>query len=273
MKQLFRIKNENDVQVAQPVLSIGVGETHFCFAVTDKASEDLHLLIYYRADEVDTDTLSAIYGEHIELARSYDEVQVCFDHSKNALIPAEQFHVGLSKSLLDDLHGKHGIDAVATEPIKEWQIQNIYAVPADVKDWVIRKFPKAQSRHYFTLAFKAMTTGESDRILLNIYTDDFSFIAIKNNKLVIAQTHVYSSPEDISYILLKACHQFSLSQDSVELSVTGLIEKESQLYRELYHFFVNVDLRQPTWNIPHSDRQEYPAHYFTILNDLSRCAS
>jgi hypothetical protein len=118
-----------------------------------------------------------------------------------------------------------------------------------------------------------MPAGQQDRLLVNIHTDEFSFIAIKENKLLIAQTHLYASPEDICYYLLKTCHQFSLSQEQVLVSVSGLIEKESQLYRELYQFFIHVAFREPGWTLPATGEHDYPAHFFTTLNDLARCAS
>jgi hypothetical protein len=96
---------------------------------------------------------------------------------------------------------------------------------------------------------------------------------VKEGKLHIAQTLYYSSPEDILYYLLKTCNQFSLSRDGIQLFISGLIEKESQLFRELYLNFLNITFREPTWKIPAYGEKEYPTHFFTALNDLARCES
>jgi hypothetical protein len=72
---------------------------------------------------------------------------------------------------------------------------------------------------------------------------------------------------------LKACNQFSLSREEIQLFISGLIEKESQLFRELYLNFLNIQFREPTWRLAGNGDKEYPSHFFTSLNDLARCAS
>lgn len=273
MKRLFYIKNDQSAEITQPVLSLGIGERHFSFAVSDKTGDELYSLAYYTADEIDQEVLSAIHSDHSELSRSFYTVQVSYDHPKNVLVPNRLFDAHASKSILDAMHGASAQSSLISEAVNEWQLYNVYAVPADVQEWVRRKFPAATYRHHFTLGIKSMPAVSPDRIVVNIHTDEFSFIAVKDNKLLIAQTHLYTSPEDICYYLLKTGHQFSLSQEQVQLSVSGLIEKESQLYRELYQFFVNVEFRLPTWTMPVMEEHEYPPHFFTTLNDLARCAS
>jgi hypothetical protein len=273
VKRLFHIKNDSAGETSQAVLSLGIGERHVSFAITDKTGTELHSLAYYRAEEIDSECLSGVFLDNSELNRSFYVVQVSYDHSKNVLIPTQHFDAHVSKTILDSMHGKNGQSAVISEAVNEWQLYNVYAVPKEVQDWLGSKFPSAIYRHHFTLGIKTMPAGSSDRLLINIHTDEFSFIAIKDNKLMIAQTHLYESPEDICYYLLKTCHQFSISQEKVEVSVSGLVEKESQLYRELYQFFVHVEFRLPTWQLPETAGNECAPHFFTTLNDLARCAS
>ena len=255
------------------MLSISIGDRHFSFAITDKTGDELYCLAYYTADEITSDLLTETISEHPELNVTFFEVQVCYDHSRSLLVPLQYYYIEGSKVLLNTMYGLNGKSPVIADAINEWQLFNVYTVPDSIQEWINRKYAACKFRHHFTLAIKMMPSGSDDRLLINIRTDEFSFIAIKNNKLLIAQTHLYSSPEDICYFLLKTCHQFSLSQEQVQLTVSGLIEKESQLYREMYQFFVHVEFREPTWKMPATEDQGYPAHYFTSLNDLARCAS
>ena len=71
-------------------------------------------------------------------------------------------------------------------------------------------------------------------------------------------------------IILKVCQENNLSQEQVKLSLSGLIEKQSVLFKELYQYFIHVEFRNAGWQLPGN---EYPAHFFTSLNDLARCAS
>jgi hypothetical protein len=52
--------------------------------------------------------------------------------------------------------------------------------------------------------------------------------------------------------------------------LSGLIDKQSALYKELYQYFINIEFSEAGWNMAGT---EYPAHFFTSLNDLAQCVS
>lgn len=250
-----------------------IGQQHVSFAVTDKAASELYSLAYYTADEINADILSGVYSQYEEMRQPFYCVQICFDYPDSVLVPAEYHNENNGKSLVGTMYGNHTGLSVIGEPVKQWQLHNIYAVPTDVKNWIGRVFPSYRQAHHYTMALEMMPGDSTDHLLIDFTPTDFSFIVMKENKVLIAQTLAYTTPEDILYYLLKTCNQFSLSRGEVQLFISGMIEKESQLYRELYLYFLNVSFREQSWKInsPHAD--DYPAHYFTSLNDLARCVS
>ena len=271
MKQHFYINTGKADEALKKVLSMRIGERHCSFAVSDKIGNLLFSLAYYTADEMNSDLLSEIFSKHNELHSSFYEVQVSYDHPGSVLVPMEYYHGGNEKKLLTTMHGNTVQSAIISEAISKWQIYNIYAVPDDVHEWLSRIFPAYKYRHNYTLNMLMMQASDTDRILIDFDTDEFSFLVTRQDKLLLAQTLTYTTPEDILYFLLKTCNQFSLSREEVELFISGLIVKESQLYRELYQYFLNTRFRESVWDMP--DANEYPSHFFTSLNDLSRCAS
>ena len=271
LKQLFYIHAEHSDEATDRTLSMRIGERHYSYAITGKTGLDLYSLAYYSNEEMTGDALSKIYSDHEELHHSFHEVQVSYDHPGSVLVPLPFYDAEAAKSVLSIMYGNIIGSSVISEPLNEWQIYNIYAVPNDVHDWVSRVFPSYKYRHNYTLAVGRLPADPADHILVDFTTDEFSFIVIKEGKLQIAQTLSYSSPEDILYHLLKACNQFSLSRGEIQLYISGLIEKESQLFRELYQYFLYTEFREPAWNVP--DGNGYPAHFFTSLNDLAQCAS
>jgi len=112
-----------------------------------------------------------------------------------------------------------------------------------------------------------MISGES--LVVDFRTNDFTVLASKGSLLLLTQTFAYSTPEDVLYYLLNTCRQFNLSQQELQLQLSGLIDKRSSLYNELYQYFIHIDFREAGWNL----KNEYPAHFFTSLNDLATCAS
>lgn len=248
-----------------------VGERHFSFSVSDKIGEGLISLAYYTAEEVNGDILSEIFSLHPELHSSFSEVQVGYDYPGSVLVPAAHYSNGQEKTLLNSIHGSTVQTTILSETLADGHIVNIYSVPQDVFEWVGRIFPAYRYRHNYTLGMNQGNGTESDRIIVDLDTDECSCLLIHNNRLCLAQTLGYTTHEDILYFLLKACNQFSLSREEVELHISGLIMKESQLYRELYQYFLKTHFRDSGWH--QEELKDYPPHFFTLLNDLSRCAS
>jgi hypothetical protein len=274
LKQLFYIQTDNAKEATHQILCIRVGDRHCSFAITDKQGTDLYSLAYYTAGEIDNNSLSEIFSGHAELNKSFSDVLVSYDYTKSVLVPTEYYDTDDAKTVLNTMYGVNGqSSSFNSEAVNKWQLYNVYAVPKDVHDSIIRKFPNAKYSHYYTLESKVMPAGFADCLLIDIHMDEFSVIAIKENKLLIAQMYSYSTPADVLYYLLKICEQFSLSQERVQLAISGLIEKESQLFNELYQYFLLVEFRVPAWKVPATEGYGYPAHFFTSLNDLARCAS
>ncbi|MBK8605606.1 MAG: DUF3822 family protein [Chitinophagaceae bacterium] len=110
---------------------------------------------------------------------------------------------------------------------------------------------------------------EEGRLQVDFRKTEFVVIAANRNNILLTQTFEYTTPEDVLFYLLKICKQFSLSRERVELQLSGLVDKQSSLYKELYQYFINIDFRNALWNTG----AEYPAHFFTSLNDLAKCVS
>jgi len=272
LKQLFYIRPAS-VPEGDKALAMRIGLQHYSFAITDKTGSELHALAYYTHDEITSDVLGMIYSQHEELRDSFARVQVCYDYPDSVLVPAEYHNQEGQRPFLDAMYGGSVASSVVAEAINDWKLYNVYALPDGIREWVERMFPVYKDRHRYTMTLEMMPSDSADHLLIDFTPGEFSFVVLKENRILIAQTLAYTTPEDILYYLLKTCNQFSLSRGEVQLFISGMIEKESQLYRELYLYFLNVSFREPAWKIISNGDNDYPAHFFTTLNDLAQCAS
>jgi len=269
LKQLFNILTNRTGEIIQPVLAIRIGKHHCSFAITNTTASQLYQLAYYFTEEMNADTLNKIFSGHAELSNSFFQVLICYDYSNSIIVPSTHYNVNDAGLLLNVVNGKTINNRIVSESVAGWQIYNVYAVPEDVHEWIKRNLPSAKTGHNYSLAIRNIRNSDSSgHISLEILTDELHVIADKENKLLLTQSFSYSTPADVVYYLLKICRQFNLSQQSVNLLLSGLIEKDSALYKELHQYFLNVEFREATWS-----NDEYPAHFFTSLNDLARCAS
>lgn len=272
MKQVYHIISEKKEESAQQVLSIRIGERHFGFAISSSNAGELYKLTWYTDTEMDEMALKDIYWKHPELRLSYQHIFICYDYPQSIMIPLMQYKQDDAKLMLQTMFGISGKDAIVTEPVQGWQMNNVYAVPKDVYDWTYQQFPTSNYWHTYTIGIKnIVVTDFEGSLAADFRSDDFSLVVTRGNKLLLTQTFPYSTPADFIYYLLDTCRQFSFSQETVRVYLSGLIDKESALYKELHQYFLHVHFRDSEWKIPSGDEQSYPAHFFTSLNDLAKC--
>jgi Protein of unknown function (DUF3822) len=273
LKQLFNIENTPSVS-GQKVLSLRIGNDHISFCSTDKHAGEIFQLTY-AAGNTGTgsgwkeEALAALEQTWPLLKESYYQVLIAYDFPQSVLMPMQQYRLEEGNNLVSSLYGRAAAAVTVAEPVTEWQLMNIYSVPQEVKDWVAKTFPAARQMHQFTVGLKNLQAGEPEGCInLDIRQQDFTILAGKNGKFLLAQTAEYSAPEDILYYLQKIIAAFSLSQPETRLLLSGLVDRESALYRELYQYFIRFEFRDAGWKT-----REHPAHFFTSLNDLARCVS
>jgi len=273
VKQVYHITSAKYEQPAQQVLSIRIGERHFGFAITSLNAAELYKLAWYTDSEMDEMTLRDIHLKHPELRETYHHIFICYDHPQSVLVPLNHYKLDDARLLLQSMFGISGKDAVVTEPLPGWQLHNIYAVPKGVYDWAYQYFPSSNYWHTYSIGIKNIVpTDFEGSLAADFRSDDFSLVVTRGNKVLLTQTFPYSTPADVVYYLLDTCRQFSFQQETVRLSLAGLIAKDSALYKELYQYFLHIRFRESEWRVPATDEQTYPLHFFTSLNDLAKCA-
>ncbi len=269
LKQLFHIKNDSGDNNAGQILSLRVGEKHISFATTNKSGSVLYELAYCTANEWNENELADFFAAYTILSSSFQVIWIAYDYPQSLLIPSTGFKQGDAGHLLNSSYNINNQSAVV-EAIPHWQLYNVFTAPEEIQGWVSKKFPAAKSGHQYSLEIGNVTVAHSNgTIQVDFRKNDFTVLAAREGKLLLANAFEYSTPEDVLYYLLKICQQLSLPQQEVHLQLSGLIDRNSSLYNELYQYFIHVKFREASWNT----QGEYPAHFFTSLNDLARCVS
>ena len=134
-----------------------------------------------------------------------------------------------------------------------------------------RKFPSAIWRHVHTAmlsTYNGISSGDQISLHFNLRT--FRVLVKKNDQVQLIQMYAYQTPLDVVYYLLKICFEIQLDQKNVFLIISGLIEKDSALYKQLHQYFFRLHFADAqAYSLPESD---YPAYYFSSLINLASCA-
>jgi hypothetical protein len=274
LKQVYHIVSIKKDESTHQVLSIRIGERHFGFSISSLHATELYQVTWYSDMEINEPVLNDMISNHPELKVAYHHVFICYDYPQSVLVPLSHYKQDDAKALLQSMFGISGQDAVVTEPVPGWQLHNLYAVPKEVYDWAYQNFPKSNYWHVYSIGIKnSVVTDFEGSLAADFRADDFSLIVTRGTRVLLTQTFPYSTPADVIYYLLDTCRHFSFQQETVRLSLAGLITQDSALYNELYQYFLHIRFREAEWRmISSSGENNYPPHFFTSLNDLAKCA-
>ncbi len=274
MKPIFQISTDIGNQQQEPVLAIKTGEKHLGFAICSTTTNQLYNLSFYTAEDMDEAAVSGILRNHPELDQSFSRVIISYDHPQSVLIPFGQYKEKDAALMLQKMYGVNGSSAIMSEMVETWQLQNVFAVPKGVHRILAERFSPGSYQHAYSIGIRAVDLAQAkDSMTIDFRTDEFSLILISENKLLLAQTYLYANPADVIYTLLNACRQYSIAQEEVRLNLSGLIEKDSALYRDIYQYFLDVHFTTASWDAPAIEGQEYPSHFFSSLNQIALCVS
>lgn len=261
------------MNASQAVLLMEIGEVHCCFAIVDYANQMMVQLSYYDAEEKDNGSiLQNILEAHAELNASFRQTIISYYMPENVLIPSKFYHFDNIEAMLQAMYQK-GQNTMVSESIAEWQLYNAYHVPTTIHDLLGRTFATGNFWHIHSIILKnGIEQREGTRLKVDFKTNSFSVVATSNNSLLLARIFSYATVEDVLYWLLKICKQFSLPQTEVKLALSGLIEKQSAVFKELYQYFLNIEFASIDNDIQLSgDFDQYPVHFFSSLYKLASC--
>ncbi len=91
-----------------------------------------------------------------------------------------------------------------------------------------------------------------------------------DGKLLLINSFPYKTAEDVSYILLNTCRQLEIK--NIPIEVSGLIEKDSSLYKELYKYFNMVSLASLPVEVHFPGKTDtHPPHFFSHFFAVDSC--
>lgn len=274
MNQVLKIRTEKDIYPSESVLLMEIGERDCSFGIMHHASRIIYEYAYYKADISDDDLLRKIFEKYELLRSSFYRTAIAWYIPECILIPNKFYDHQQSKILLDGVFGKDATVAIS-ESLPEWQINTAYQVSAIDHETINRHYTTGNFWHHYSVTLKNKINNPANGSLtVDFKTDSFSVVAVRNNVLLLAQIFSYTSAADVLYYLLKICRQYSILQHEVNVGLSGLIDKQSAVFKELYQYFINIQFAPLENRVQLSEVfNGYPDHYFTSLSRLTACVS
>ena len=208
-------------------------------------------------------------NEHLNFLK--EQVNVFYNYADSTLVPSTFFKKDELNNIAALMYGNKLNAINVNETITELSIENIYSVPQNIKNEIESLFPAAKSYHSLS---KLIQHTNGTKLYATIYHNEIRVILFKENNFTLASYFDYTTPEDVCYHLLNVCQQNEVSVTEVELVLNGMIETTSNLYKEMYKFFLNIAVDAlPEKVLLAENFDGLSEHYFSPLVKLAKCVS
>lgn len=225
-------------------------------------------VFHFDADDNISAQLKTIFNEQPLLSKNYKKVCILYTGEECALLPEELYNPGENELLLNTLFGDLQARRIATDMIAEKKVYNVYGMPSEIHKALVDQFPLAAISHHYSLMVKQESNGDLLKVLF--YKDAFVAKLIKGGELQIIQNFRYDSVSDVVYHMMNVLRQFNVTDTPVLLG--GMIEIDSDLHKELRHYFPNIVFDELPAEYQYADcLKQLPPHYFSYLFSLALC--
>jgi len=255
-----------DPEASFDLLLLELGAAHCWYAYSDSGTRSIRFAQYSAFPE--TEAHFAV-NELLQQIKTTSRSVICLSGPEALLVP-QKFNE-TEAELLPAIYA--GVDAkLLSDPVAEWQVTTAYQLERDLFDQLERHLPGASYVHAYTPMLRLYNGFVADQqVEVHFDTERFRVLVKKDSRLLLVQTYAYKSPLDVAYVLLKICYELGIDQSQVYLIVSGLVDRNSALFAELQHYFLNIHFSTAQgFSLPETD---LPSYYFQSLINLASCAS
>ena len=256
--------NKNNIVIEIGASNIGI----ICYTTFPFVATGFYYYAITNKDTVAADLKAILHSENLN-ADNVADANIFYNYADTTLIPNAFFKVEQVNNIATLMFGNKSNATIANENIASMNIENIYAVPNVIKDMVAEIYPAAKNAHSVS---KIVQSTNGTKLFATIYDAEIRVVLYKENEFMLAAYFDYTTPEDVCYHLLNVCERYEVKSTGVEIILNGLIDLNSNLYRELYKFFLNITMEQMPDKVMLADNfNGINEHYFSPLVKLAKC--
>lgn len=258
-------------------LFLEIGPGHVLYTILDPQSSQFVALQYFNLDKYNAfNQCKEILFHNSWLSKSYHKVVVSYNFAGSLLVPEALYNENANSASLTMVYGDLNQGEAFSCFLPDWQLYNIYRVPAGLHQLLSEHFKQSSFFHAYTLLLKGLKTKNSapepDEITLVFYNNNLLCSLLQNGKLQLLKTFDYETAEDVIYHLLNMCRQFGVDCEKIMVNVSGFIDSHSSVYTELEKYFMNIVLAERPGAFTYDAAfDEYPRHFFTTLFNTALC--
>ncbi|NNC49462.1 MAG: DUF3822 family protein [Flaviramulus sp.] len=271
------LQNKNSSKPINLELSIQISLSGLSFCILNRDSNTITYLkekpFEKNLNPIEAlDVLKEHFNDVIVFNNEFSKVTIIHDNDLSALVPKPLFN---EDCLADYLKFNSKIlksDFITFDNILINDSVNVYVPYVNFNNFIYEKFGSFTYKHISTILIEEILSveknNEDSRIYVNVSSNHFETMAVKNSKLVLYNSFNYSSKEDFIYFILFTAEQLNLNPESLDLVLIGEISKNDELYNIAYKYIRNIRFgnRNDSYKFDQKPNSEYSN--FTLIKSF-----
>lgn len=274
MKALFEILPDS-IDAGNCILVCEISNESFSYTIkNEEQNRYVALVVFQFATATDSSDYGNILHELIQtqplLSGNFKRVYIVYSFAESVLIPFALYSSLENENVINLVHGDIQNDtSILTDLVTESGVYNAYRIASPILKVFKSIFPESVNMHQYSVLLKQSLSKE-DKLNIIFYPQRIVVKLNKKGRTELISSFCYNTAEDVSYILLNTCKQFDAENIPVELS--GLIEKDSALYKEIYKYFETVNFALLPESFKYAEEIiQQPSHYFSHIFATDSC--
>ncbi|MGH2644707.1 MAG: DUF3822 family protein, partial [Chitinophagaceae bacterium] len=250
------------------------------FAVLDPQDQCLITLKGYYFDKIEREgflleILEQCFDQNRILYTDFQNVKISFDNPEFTLVPDTLFNPAFKKEYLTFLNPEYPDQSFYTDPIESLKAVNVYSVDKNTAGYLRKEFKNAKYYHAETVFLSSImkqTDTNANHLYVRVQQGHITVTVMAAGRLKLIQPYPIYHGVDVYYFILNAIKSLQLGDQKVEVFVSGQINEESSVYKELIYGIPTVSWLKRQESISYiKDFNKYPGQYFYILTSLAQC--
>lgn len=276
MKSAFKILTQNE-SLSPQNLFVEIGYEGISFVITSKSPFAVQGILIFNfardmAPKEIAEEVNKITSEEQVLMKEYETININYNFTESSLVPDKYFREEDAPLILTRLFGDSPSEVFIDE-IPDKLIRNIYRIDKKLIQTFNRIYPGSNYYHSTSIQLKTLSP-EVSCLHCFVSHNRVKVILVKDNVIQLVQQFIYNTPADVAYHLLNTCAQHDLLPEDVDCRLCGMIDEKSNLYNELYKYFLYTSFQKLTPDIAVTEEiLQYPPHFFSQLIFSAKCVS
>lgn len=233
-------------------LSIQLSLDGFSFCVLDKTYNLIQKLVYHpfvssaSGPEELLTRIQEIFEKEKLLQQQYGSVNVTHLNELSSLVPKTFFDESKLKDYIRYSSKTFDNDYIVFDEIENHDVINVYIPFVNVNNFLLERFGSFEYKHFSTVLISNLLNtyrySEHPHLFIHLEKKRMFVVAISNNKLQLHNSFPFNTTEDFLYYLLFVAEQLGMDPETLELILSGTIDKDNELFEIAYSYVRKVSL-------------------------------